>query len=266
MKIKTLRNKVDVLVNGGEGISGILYALIMAVLVLAVCGIFTALTYPLPSGTYVFLKKVEMVITFVFLLDYLLRWYVARFSLFYILTPLAIIDLIAILPLFFIDTHFQFMRVLRTLRILRLLRVFRKGGRLFGKVTEVRLTLFRIFFIIFSIVFIASGLMYEVEHKINPHIETFFDSLYFVVITITTVGFGDIVPVSFSGRGVTLLMIFSGITLIPWQLTELAKLLIEGRQATKKRCPQCSLGVHEVDASYCRLCGCTLVKDVSSTT
>ena len=67
------------------------------------------------------------------------------------------------------------------------------------------------------IFFISAGLFYQVEHEVNAKAQNFGDAFYFTVVALTTVGFGDITPQSQGGKWVTVLMIISGITLIPFQ-------------------------------------------------
>jgi voltage-gated potassium channel len=94
-----------------------------------------------------------------------------------------------------------------------------------------------------------------VENAINPYVKTFGDAFYFTVVTLSTVGFGDIIPMSEAGKWVTVLMILSGIILIPWQVSRIVKEWLH--IATKKDviCPQCGLRYHDENASHCKSCG-----------
>ena len=114
-------------------------------------------------------------------------------------TPFAIVDLIAILPIFLPESHFQFVRLLRLFRVLRMLRLVREREFFFGDVTESHLQVLRILFTISCLVFITGGLIFEIESKVNPAFATLFDGLYFAVVSLTTVGFGDLAPISWQG-------------------------------------------------------------------
>jgi voltage-gated potassium channel len=105
------------------------------------------------------------------------------------------------------------------------------------------------------IFFISSGLFFYVESELNPAVKNFGDAFYFTVVALTTVGFGDIIPLSDAGKWVTVLMILSGIVLIPWQISLIVKEWV--RMATKKKviCPKCGLRYHDEDASHCKSCG-----------
>lgn len=108
-----------------------------------------------------------------------------------------LIDLAAILPLFFSNDVFQ-LEFLRLARILRLQRLLQREDftRLFGRTPEYRLRTAEIVVSIFTILYISSGLVYDAEHETNPeHFGTFFDALYFSVVTLTTTGmFGSCSP------------------------------------------------------------------------
>lgn len=258
---KPLQERVDHLVNDSNTIFALLYSFFMSFIVVIVCVTFVIETYPISPELFANLEILDTSITAVFLVDYLVRWWAKRFSIRYLFTPMALIDLLAILPLFMATAHWQFIRVLRLFRILRLFRAFQGNPFLFKKMNETQLRLTRILFSLFCIVFISSGIIYDVEHRHNPlEIGTFFDALYFAVVSLSTVGYGDIVPVTDAGRLVVILMIFSGGLVIPWQAASLAHYLVEKIHKEEIKCRRCKLDLHEPDANYCRICGKALVK------
>ena len=89
----------------------------------------------------------------------------------------------------------------------------------------------------------------------NDSICTFCDSFYYTIITVTTVGFGDIIPITEGGRFITLLMILSGIVFIPWQASQIIKEWVRFTDKKNVVCPQCGLQYHDRDATYCKACG-----------
>jgi len=109
---------------------------------------------------------------------------------------------------------------------------------------------------IIIIFFVYSGLFYFVESPVNPDVQNFGDAFYFTVVAISTVGFGDIVPVSEAGRFVTVAMIISGIILIPFQAARIFRAcLMTEREKRVQICPGCGLDRHDIDARYCKKCG-----------
>jgi voltage-gated potassium channel len=241
-----LQKRVDRILNHQVTPIALVYRGISVLLVLSVCVTFVMGTYNFSQSTLHAIRYLDTGITVLFLIDYLVRWWAKEFSIRYLFTFYAIIDLIAIIPLFS-PIHWQFIRILRLFRVLRLVRFMYWGKK--RLVSEVHLGLARIFVTLFCIIFIASGMIYEMEPST---FFTFFEALYFSMVTMTTVGYGDIVPMSTAGRVVTLLMITSGIVVVPWQLTALFFQLM-GRSNVK--CQGCGLAGHAQEAHYCRQCG-----------
>jgi voltage-gated potassium channel len=74
----------------------------------------------------------------------------------------------------------------------------------------------------------------------------------------TTVGYGDLTPISQTGRLLTILMIITGIALIPWQLGDLIRRLVKTTNKVEIICSGCRLSTHDADAQFCRVCGTEL--------
>lgn len=233
---------------------------------LFVCLILVIETYPVSEATQRMLWQLEVVIVIFFIIEYVARLYAAQNRLRQLADVYSIIDLIAILPtlsMIFLpligitlDIGFiRFIRAFRIFRIFRFLRFTADGDFFFGSITPQLLKVTRLFLTILMIFFISSGLFFYVESDLNPNVKNFGDAFYFTVVTLTTVGFGDIIPLSDAGKWVTVLMILSGIVLIPWQISQIVKEWV--RMATKKEaiCPKCGLRYHDEDASHCKSCG-----------
>ncbi len=139
-------------------------------------------------------------------------WAVVRRKLAYMATPMAIIDLLAILP------GYRPLRFLRVFLLFRLLKLFRYARNLtaFGQVLlEKRFELFTLSIFVGSMVLIAAVAMYLFEaEQPHPKVSSLMDAVYWAVITITTVGYGDIVPQTTEGRVVAMVLVFAGIAVI----------------------------------------------------
>jgi len=230
-------------------------------LVLLSSVIFVAQTYALPEALRSPLDVVDKVILVIFAIEYLLRLWSAEHRLKYLFSLYAIIDLMAVLPFFLGVLNISFIRVFRWFRILRLIR-FVKGKTIFGYVSSEDGAIFtRILFTLFSIIFVYSGLIYQVEHPRNAKsFGTFLDAVYFSVSTITTAGLGDITPISQLGRLLTVLMVLTGVVLIPWQLGDLVRRLVKTANLLDIACSHCGLAEHDIDAHFCKKCGKQLDK------
>lgn len=236
----------------------------IALLVLLSSIIFIAETYTIPDGIRHQLTILNGVILCIFAIEYLLRFWCADNKWDYLKSLYSIVDLIAILPFFLGVLDISYLLVLRWLRILKLLRSMR-GNTILGYLSsEDSVILARILFTLFTIVFVYSGLIYQVEQPINPNLRTFLDAMYFAVATMTTVGFGDITPISEGGRLLTILMIWTGIGLIPWQIGDLIKRLFQSPGKIDNPCPNCRTRLHDQDAVFCRVCGTELPSLTSS--
>ena len=234
--------------------------LTIVILVMLSSSIFVAETYYIPKSIYLVLNTIDVLILNIFAVEYLLRLWSAKNRIQYIFSIYSIIDLIAILPFFMGVIDLGYIRLLRWFRILRLIR-FIDRKFLFGNITTEDGAIFtQILFTLFAIIFVYSGLIYQVEHPVNPEVfTTFVDAMYFAIVTMTTVGFGDVTPVSEMGRLLTVLMILTGIALIPWQIGDLIKRIIKTANQVETICSECGLDLHDKDAKFCKLCGTKLM-------
>ena len=223
--------------------------------------IFVAQTYPIGKQLKASLEIVDAIILIVFTFEYILRVWSAEHPKKYLFSFFGIIDLISILPLFVGWTDIHFIRVFRWFRILRIVRFWKIERRILGFETEDSIVFARIFLTLFTLIFVYAGLIYQVEHQINSdRLENFFDAFYFVVVTMTTVGYGDVTPLSETGRFMTVLMIFTGVLFIPWQLSELIGQVVKTANSVEQKCVGCGLSRHEADALFCKHCGTELSK------
>lgn len=256
--LERIRDRVGFYLEDIETFYGRLINLSVVLLVVISSGLFVAQTFELPEPLRHRLQLLDQAILGIFILEYLLRLWSARRPLSYLICPYSIIDLLAILPFFVVSTDLLYIRLLRWFRILRLAR-FVHGKTAFGYISsEDGTILARILFTLFAIIFIFSGLIYQVEHPINSGFDTFTDAFYFAIVTMTTVGYGDVTPISDLGQLLTILMILTGIALIPWQVGDLIKRLIKTTHQTQISCVNCGTALHDVDANFCRICGTPL--------
>lgn len=214
----------------GDILSTIFDYFIVILISLNVVSVFIE-TFDLSVYLNNFLRKFEIFSIIIFTIEYILRlWtstllypdknsFVARIK--YIFSLMAIIDLLSILP-FYLPFFFNVdLRVLRALRLVRLLRIF-KANRYTHAIQKVLFViknksteLISSIFVIFILMLISSVLMYSVESPVQPEVfKNGFSGLWWAVATFTTVGYGDIYPITSVGRLLSAIIALLGIGLV----------------------------------------------------
>lgn len=214
-----------------------------------------------------FLHVIEWVFTAIFTVEYFLRIICVRDALRYIRSPLGLIDLLAILPTY-LSVVFYGTQYFLVIRVLRLLRVFRimKLGRYVGEANllsrAIQASRFKITVFlstVITLVVIIGTLIYIIEGPENGF-TSIPVGMYWAIVTLTTVGFGDITPKTFFGRGLAALVMIMGYGIIA---VPTGIVTVELAQQSKKKSPAvtcacCGTKDHDADAVYCKLCGTEL--------
>lgn len=204
----------------------------------------------------------EWIFTIIFTIEYIFRIITTRKPFSYIFSFYGIIDLLSVLPsyLSLIFTGGQLLIVIRTLRLLRIFRVLKLGRYLWAssfllvalKESRHKLTVFLWFIII--IVVVMGSIMYLVEGPENGF-TNIPDSIYWAIVTLTTVGYGDISPMTPLGKFIAsiIMIIGYGVIAVPTGIftAELAR--TKGKMA--HHCTHCDNLQHDVDAKFCKKCG-----------
>ncbi|MBE7173967.1 MAG: ion transporter [Williamsia sp.] len=210
----------------------------------------------------------EWVFTGLFTLEYLLRLVCIRRPLRYVFSVLGLIDLLAIIPSYMSVFYAgaQSFLVLRGLRLLRIFRIFKLSHFLSEmqflgvaiKGSAYKISIFTLF--VMTLVVILGSVMYLVEKGQNGF-SSIPDSIYWAIVTITTVGYGDISPVTPAGKFVAsiIMLMGYGIIAVPTGIvtTEMA-LAVKKRGQQNEACPNCGREGHDSDARYCKYCGAKL--------
>lgn len=157
----------------------------------------------------------------IFIIDYILRWITADFKIKthpfvkYPFTPMAIVDLVSILPSFHVlNQAFKSLRVLRLMKTFRVFRAVRYSKNLqtiLNVLRESKQALLTVGGLAVGYVIVSALVAFNAEPEA---FETFFDAVYWAVVLLTTVGYGDVVPVTVLGRSITILSSFVGIAII----------------------------------------------------
>lgn len=240
---------------------GLLIVILLSILVVMLDSIPTV-----REGYGNYLTILEWVFTGLFTIEYLLRIIIIKKPKKYIFSFLGVIDLLSILPTF-ISLFFagsQYLMVIRSLRFLRIFRIFKMvhflseiqtlGAALILSLRKI--SVFILFVVL--LVIIMGSVMYLVEGGENGF-DSIPSSIYWAVITLTTVGYGDIVPITLFGKMIASLMMLLGygIIAVPTGIVtvELAKSSRRAKEDLSQVCPHCGYEGHKIGANYCFHCG-----------
>ncbi len=209
------------------------------------------------------LSILEWVITGIFTLEYLLRILIVRKPQKYILSFYGIIDLLAVLPtylsLFLAGSHslmvIRAVRLLRVFRILKLNRYTAAGQNLAQALRNSREKIFVFLFFVLNLVIIVGTLMYLIEGP-EHGFKSIPSSIYWAIVTMTTVGYGDISPQTAAGQLLASLVMIVGYAIIAVPTGIVTSEMIKGsRNNNTQVCPNCLFDKHDNDAAYCKKCG-----------
>ena len=173
----------------------------------------------LSYNTRVFLDYFEVISIMIFTIEFLLRIYVSKKPLSYIFSFYGIIDILAILP-FYLNRvlDLRFLRAFRIFRIFRALKLLRYNKALnrFSvafKIVKEEVTLF--FIVTLVLIFITSAGIYFFENEAQPEVfKSVFHSAWWSIVTLTTVGYGDVYPITLGGKIFTFFVLMIGVGLV----------------------------------------------------
>ena len=166
---------------------------------------------------------IEIITALILFVDYCARVYTADYKMgfknikayiAYIFTPLAIFDLLSILPVIYLLFPIPSLRLLKLIRIFRVLKLIRYSKTMIviaNVVRKVKTQLIAVLILITIYIFVSAMLIFQLEPNL---FESFFDALYWATISITTIGYGDIYPTTDIGRFITMISALMGVAVI----------------------------------------------------
>lgn len=265
-KYETLKQKIYIIIYGSNTFAGRLFDLILlGVILLSVLLVMLESVEKLDSKYHQFILVSEWVITIFFTIEYFLRILSNRKPLSYIFSFYGIVDFISILPMY-LSFIFPGSRMLSVIRALRLLRLFgilnlvhftgqESQLKLAIKASRTKIIVFIYFILIVSI--LLGAVMYVVEGK-ESGFTSIPTSIYWCIVTLTTVGYGDIAPVTTLGQIIaSFIMIMGyGIIAVPTGIVtaEFSNLRNRRNESPIQKCLSCTTFLTE-DAKFCHHCG-----------
>ena len=215
------------------------------------------------------LRIFEWIVTILFTIEYFLRIYAVNKPLKYIFSFMGIIDLLAIIPtyLIFIFPAAHFFTVVRSIRLIRVFRVFKLSHYLRGAHTmQIALRSSRPKIVVFLLsvmilVIVLGTLMYIIEGSSDTKgFDNIPNSIYWAIVTLTTVGYGDVFPATAFGKVVAsfIMILGYGIIAVPTGIVTAEFSRKKREKISTQACPDCTTEGHEVDAKFCKKCGAEL--------
>jgi len=243
----------------------LMICIVVSILITIFDSIFTTPWLVIP------LIVLEYLLTIFFTFEYLARLYCSPNRKAYALSFFGLIDLLSILPMylgFFLHSA-RFMIVIRSIRLIRVFRIFKlfsfidEGQILLRSISQSmrKLVVFFLFVLIMNIC--IGTLMYMVEGNIpGTQFTSIPVSIYWSIVTMTTVGYGDITPVTHLGQLLSSVVMLLGYTIIAVPTGIVSSTMVENRyKAANRACPNCGRTGHELESKYCRFCGSELESD-----
>lgn len=210
------------------------------------------------------LRAIEWFFTILFTVEYILRLLCVRRPLGYARSFFGVVDLLAILPtyisLLLPGTHY--LLVIRTLRVLRIFRVL-KLAQYLGAAQHLLRALYAsrqkiavFLFTVLTLVVIIGALMYVIESEVHGF-TSIPRSIYWAIVTLTTVGYGDIAPRTSVGQALAavVMILGYGIIAVPTGIVTVELQQMSSQPILTQVCPSCAAEGHDFDAVYCKYCG-----------
>ena len=239
----------------------LLWAIVLSVIAVALESVQS-----IRAGYGTILKTAEWFFTILFTVEYVLRILLVRRPIRYITSFYGVVDLLSCLPTYLaiLVTGAHSLMVIRILRLLRMFRVLKMVGHVRGGETimrglyESRAKIFVFFFSVFLFSTLAGTLLYLVESGVEgTHFTSIPMSIYYAIVSITTVGYGDMVAITVLGKILTSIFVLSGYAIIAVPTGIVTSEILKSHlgDPSSEACPGCGVHGHLHDANFCRKCG-----------
>lgn len=215
------------------------------------------------------LNIAEWIVTILFTAEYFLRIWIVDKPRKYIFSFFGIIDLLSILPTFLGlilgGTHFlivvRSLRLIRIFRVLKLTRYVKEASALWKALVLARNKIGVFLFVVLILVTILGTIMYIIENPHNEGFRSIPESLYWAIVTLTTVGYGDIAPITVFGKFIAgfIMIIGYAIIAVPTGIVTSELINTQTTPSTSRSCPSCLEEGHDQEASFCKYCGQKLI-------
>ena len=266
----SVRQKIHEIIFEADTTNGKLFDVILLVaILLSIIGVILESVDEIDKKYHELIMAFEWGFTILFTIEYFFRIYAVNRPLKYIFSFMGIVDLLAIIPtyLIFIFPAVHWMSVIRAIRLIRIFRIFKLSRYLRGAHTmQIALRSSRPKIIVFLLsimllVIILGTLMYIIESSVRTNgFENIPNSIYWSIITLTTVGYGNIVPMTILGKIVAsfIMILGYGIIAVPTGIVTAEFSRKRKEKVNTQVCPDCTEEGHEIEAKFCNKCGAVL--------
>lgn len=213
---------------------------------------------------YPFTIYIEWIITILFTLEFVARIYAVNKPWRYVWSFYGMIDLLSILPtylgLIFVGAGslmvIRMLRLLRVFRILKLIQFSQAADVIKNSLVASRHKIFVFLIFVATLVTIMGTFLYVIEHENNPGFGNIPQSIYWSIVTLTTVGYGDITPITPIGKFVASILMISGYAVIAVPTGIVTSELVKNKTSINtESCQNCGVEHHANGAKYCYSCG-----------
>ena len=268
--IKSFKRKVHETIFEADTTNGKLFdVILLAAILLSIIGVMLESVDEIDKKYHELIIAFEWGFTILFTIEYFFRIYAVNRPFKYIFSFMGIVDLLAIIPtyLIFILPAAHSLSVVRAIRLIRIFRIFKLSRYLRGAHTmQIALRSSRPKIIVFLLsimllVIILGTLMYIIENSVRTNgFENIPNSIYWSIITLTTVGYGNIVPMTILGKIVAsfIMILGYGIIAVPTGIVTAEFSRKRKEKVNTQVCPDCTAEGHEMEAKFCNKCGAEL--------
>jgi len=270
VKKELLKERLHEIIFEADTIKGKIFdVLLLGAIVLSVVVVSLETLPNLSVGTKKVFYVFEWILTIFFTIEYALRLYVVHKPIKYAMSFYGVIDLLSILPTYLsiVFAGTNSLMVIRAMRLLRLFRIFKMGpylnqGNILTKSIKASIPKLTVFvYFVLLVVCIFGAIMYMVEGPINEEFDSIPRSIYWAIVTVTTVGYGDISPVTALGQFLSAVLMIIGYAVIAVPTGIISAEIVQSGQeeedllVSTQSCRHCTHEGHDVDAIYCKFCG-----------
>ena len=265
----TLREKLKIIIFGTDTPAGKLFdvALIITI-VLSVILVLVDSVAEYNNNYGGLFKQAEWIFTILFTIEYFMRIYCIRIPASYIFSFFGIIDFLALIPTYLsvllpgagVFSVIRVLRVLRVFRVLKLVQFMGEADLLMKAMLASRRKIFVFLFFIMTLAVILGSVMYLIEGE-AAGFDSIQRSIYWAIVTLTTVGYGDISPDTNLGQAIAAMIMIMGYSIIAVPTGIVTSAMFFTKDSNKQTCSVCENDQQTKDAKFCNHCGAKMTNN-----